>query len=85
MRITSLLPWNTAPVKRRSVFAPGPMDMLVVDLASLKEEGFDLLRQLQEAPPPTFTLVMALAGADKKADKLRAFDSRRVGLHEPAV
>ncbi len=51
-----------------------PVDVLLVDLASLNEEGFDLLRQLQESPPTTFTVVIVLVGADKKADQLRAFD-----------
>jgi signal transduction histidine kinase/HPt (histidine-containing phosphotransfer) domain-containing protein len=50
-----------------------PMDMVLVDLVSLTEEGLELLRQLQEAPPPTFTLAIAITGTDKKADKLRAF------------
>ena len=51
-----------------------PADLLLVDLMSLNVEGFEFLRQLQETPPTTFTLVIALTGADRKADKLRAFD-----------
>jgi signal transduction histidine kinase/AmiR/NasT family two-component response regulator/HPt (histidine-containing phosphotransfer) domain-containing protein len=51
-----------------------PMDLVLVDLVSLNEQGFDLLRQLQEHPAPTFTLAIALTGEDKKADKLRAFE-----------
>ena len=51
-----------------------PADLLLVDLMSLNVEGFEFLRQLQETPPATFTLVIALTGADRKADKLRAFD-----------
>jgi signal transduction histidine kinase/DNA-binding LytR/AlgR family response regulator/HPt (histidine-containing phosphotransfer) domain-containing protein len=50
-----------------------PMDLVLVDLVSLNEEGLDLLRQLQESPPPSFTLAIALTGEDKKADQLRAF------------
>jgi signal transduction histidine kinase/two-component SAPR family response regulator/HPt (histidine-containing phosphotransfer) domain-containing protein len=50
-----------------------PMDLVLVDLVSLNEEGFELLRQFQENPPPTFTLAIALTGEDKKGDKLRAF------------
>jgi signal transduction histidine kinase/HPt (histidine-containing phosphotransfer) domain-containing protein len=51
-----------------------PVDMMLVDLMSLGEDGFELLRQLRETPPATFTLLIALTGADNKADKLRAFD-----------
>jgi len=51
-----------------------PADMVLVDLMSLNAEGFELLRQLQETPPASFTLVIALTDADRKADKLRAFD-----------
>src|ERR1700690_1299742 len=51
-----------------------PVDLMLVDLMSLGEDGFEFLRQLRETPPATFTLVIALTGADNKADKLRAFD-----------
>ncbi|MGO8839389.1 MAG: response regulator, partial [Limisphaerales bacterium] len=51
-----------------------PVDLVLVDLISLKEEGFELLRQLQETPPAAFTLVIAIAETDHKTDKLRAFD-----------
>ncbi|MFZ0826354.1 MAG: response regulator [Verrucomicrobiia bacterium] len=51
-----------------------PVDLVLVDLMSLNAEGFELLRQLRERPPSTLTLVIALTDADRKADKLRAFD-----------
>jgi len=47
---------------------------LLVDLVSSNEEGFEFLRQLQESPPATFTLVTALTDKDNTVDKLRAFD-----------
>ncbi len=51
-----------------------PVDLMLVDLVSLGEDGFELLQQIRETPPTTFTLIIALTGADNKADKLRAFD-----------
>ena len=51
-----------------------PVDLVLVDLVSLNDNGFELLRQLQEHPLATFTLVIGLTDADRKADKLRAFD-----------
>src|SRR6266568_1756018 len=51
-----------------------PVDLMLVDLMSLNAEGFELLRQLQETPPAVSILVIALTDADRKADKLRAFD-----------
>ncbi len=51
-----------------------PVDLVLVDLVSSNEEGFEFLRQLQESPPATFTLVTALTDPDNTVDKLRAFD-----------
>jgi len=51
-----------------------PVDLMLVDLMSLNGEGFELLGQLREKPPAASTLVIALTDADRKADKLRAFD-----------
>ena len=51
-----------------------PVDLVLVDLVSSNEEGFEFLRQLQESPPATFTLVTALTDPDKTVDKLRAFE-----------
>jgi signal transduction histidine kinase/HPt (histidine-containing phosphotransfer) domain-containing protein len=51
-----------------------PVDLVLVDLVSSNEEGFEFLRQLQESPAPTFTLVTALTDEDNTVDKLRAFD-----------
>ena len=51
-----------------------PVDLVLVDLVSSNEEGFEFLRQLQENPPATFTLVTALTDPDNTVDKLRAFD-----------
>src|SRR3974390_713523 len=51
-----------------------PVDLVLVDLMSLNAEGFEVLRQIRETPPATFTLVIALTDADRKADKLQAFD-----------
>src|SRR4029077_2412157 len=51
-----------------------PTDLVLVDLESLNEDGFEFLRQLQENPPATFTLIIALTDAEKKTDKLRAYD-----------
>jgi signal transduction histidine kinase/HPt (histidine-containing phosphotransfer) domain-containing protein len=51
-----------------------PVDLVLVDLVSSNEEGFEFLRQLQESPPATFTLVTALTDEDNTVDKLRAYD-----------
>jgi signal transduction histidine kinase/HPt (histidine-containing phosphotransfer) domain-containing protein len=51
-----------------------PVDVVLVDLVSSNAEGFEFLRQLQESPPTTFTLVTALTDGNKTVDKLRAFD-----------
>ena len=51
-----------------------PVDLVLVDLMSLNAEGFELLRQIRETPPVTFMLIIALTDAERKADKLRAFD-----------
>ncbi len=51
-----------------------PADLVLVDLASSKAEGFEFLRQLKENPPTTFTLVTALTSDDNTVDKLQAFD-----------
>jgi signal transduction histidine kinase/HPt (histidine-containing phosphotransfer) domain-containing protein len=51
-----------------------PVDLVLVDLVSSNEEGFEFLRQLQENPPATFTLVAALTDEDNTVDKLRAYD-----------
>ena len=51
-----------------------PVDLMLVDLMSLGQDGFELLRLVRETPPAAFTLVIALTGVDNKADKLRAFD-----------
>ena len=51
-----------------------PVDLVLVDLVSSKEEGFEFLSQLQENPPAAFTLVAAFTSEDNTVDKLRAFD-----------
>ena len=51
-----------------------PVDAVLVDLVSSNEEGFEFLRQLQESPATTFTLVAALTDPDNTVDKLRAYD-----------
>jgi signal transduction histidine kinase/HPt (histidine-containing phosphotransfer) domain-containing protein len=51
-----------------------PADMVLVDLTSAKEEGFEFLRQLKESPPAAFTLVTALTEEASTVDKLQAFD-----------
>ena len=51
-----------------------PVDLVLVDLMSLNAEGFELLRQIRETPPAAFMLIIALTEAERKADKLRAFD-----------
>src|ERR1017187_8272584 len=51
-----------------------PVDLVLVDLVSSNEEGFEFLRQLKESPPTTFTLVTALTDKDNTVDKLRAYD-----------
>jgi signal transduction histidine kinase/HPt (histidine-containing phosphotransfer) domain-containing protein len=69
----------TFALERRAVDAlqfigARPVDLVLVDLVSSKEDGFEFLRQLQENPPPTFTLVAALAEEANTVGKLRAFD-----------
>jgi signal transduction histidine kinase/HPt (histidine-containing phosphotransfer) domain-containing protein len=66
-------------LERRAVEAlqflrASPVDLVLVDLVSSNEEGFEFLRQLQESPPATFTLVTALTDEDNTVDKLRAYD-----------
>src|ERR1039458_3003293 len=66
-------------LERRAVEAlqflrASPVDLVLVDLVSSNEEGFEFLRQLQESPLATFTLVTALADEDNTVDKLRAYD-----------
>ena len=66
-------------LERRAVEAlqflrASPVDLVLVDLVSSNEEGFEFLRQLQESPPATFTLVTALTAEDNTVDKLRAYD-----------
>ena len=66
-------------LERRAVEAiqflrASPVDLVLVDLVSSNEEGFEFLRQLQESPAATFTLVTALTDPDNTVDKLRAFD-----------
>jgi signal transduction histidine kinase/HPt (histidine-containing phosphotransfer) domain-containing protein len=51
-----------------------PADLVLVDLVSAGEEGFEFLKQLKENPPPAFTLVAALTNENNTVDKLRAFD-----------
>jgi signal transduction histidine kinase/HPt (histidine-containing phosphotransfer) domain-containing protein len=69
----------TFALERRAVDAlqfigARPVDLVLVDLVSSKEDGFEFLSQLQENPPSTFTLVTALTEETSKVDKLRAFD-----------
>ena len=74
MRTTSPLPWNAVPVEALQFLRASPVDLVLVDLVSSNAEGFEFLRQLQESPPATFTLVTALTDEDNTVDKLRAFD-----------
>src|ERR1019366_7438680 len=66
-------------LERRAVEAlqflrASPVDLVLVDLVSSNEEGFEFLRQLQESPPATFTLVTALTDEDNTAVRWRASD-----------
>ena len=54
-------------------------DLLLVDLATVNAEGFELLRRLQEAPPAKFMAVIALTNAIKSVEKLRAFELGATG------
>jgi len=50
------------------------VDLVLVDLVSLKADGFEILRQLQKSPPASFTLVIAITAANDQKDTLHAFD-----------
>src|SRR5450759_671525 len=63
-----------AVVEALQFLRASPVDLVLVDLVSSNEEGFEFLRQLQESPPATFTLVTALTDEDNTVDKLRAYD-----------
>ena len=56
----------------RQLFQTHTTDVVFVDLETPAEEGFKLLGELQEEPPLTPTLVLALAAANDAAGKLRA-------------
>ena len=63
-----------AVVEALQFLRASPVDLVLVDLVSSNEEGFEFLRQFQESPPATFTLVIALTDEDNTVDKLRAYD-----------
>jgi len=50
------------------------VDLVLVDLVSLKTDGFEILRQLQKTPPASFTLVIAITATNDQAETLHAFD-----------
>jgi len=50
------------------------VELVLVDLVSLKADGFEVLRQLHKTPPPNFTLIIAITAAKDQADMLHAFD-----------
>ena len=66
--------WERRAVEALQFLRASPVDLVLVDLVSSNEEGFEFLRQLQESPPATFTLVTALTAEDNTVDKLRAYD-----------
>jgi signal transduction histidine kinase/HPt (histidine-containing phosphotransfer) domain-containing protein len=55
-------------------FGENSADLVLVDLESSEAGGFELLHQLKEHPPMPSPLVIALAAADDKAGKLRAYE-----------
>jgi signal transduction histidine kinase/HPt (histidine-containing phosphotransfer) domain-containing protein len=55
-------------------FGGSSADFVLVDLESPEAGGFELLHQLKEQPPMPSPLVIALAAADDKAGKLRAYE-----------
>jgi len=51
-----------------------PVDLALIDLESSKEEGLKFLRALQENPPKSWLLLIALTATDDPATKLSAYE-----------
>jgi signal transduction histidine kinase/HPt (histidine-containing phosphotransfer) domain-containing protein len=51
-----------------------PRDLVLVDLESLRQSGYDVLRWLKDETSLPFTMVIALTAGNDTAGQLRAFD-----------